>query len=247
MNDTQFFPAGNTAALICAVNTLRRQGNSICTRPEDADCLLLPVPSFTPDGAIQGGGSLSELLEKLPKNVTVLGGNLDRPELAGYSTIDLLKDPAYLAKNAMITAHCAIRLAMNNLPVILEGCPTLIIGWGRIGKCLARLLKQLGADVTLAARKESDRAVLSALGYRAIGIENLDTLPYRLIFNTAPEMVAPYCPGDGLKIDLASKLGLGSTDVIWARGLPGKDAPESSGNLIAQTIISKLQGKEFTA
>ena len=247
MNDIQFYPAGHTAALTCTVNMLRRQGYSICTRPQDANCLLLPVPSFTPDGAVQGGGSLSEILAKLPKDVTVWGGNLDRPELAEYSTVDLLKDPAYLAKNAMITAHCAIQLATNKLPVILEDCQALVIGWGRIGKCLAALLKQLGAKVTVAARKESDRAMLSALGFRAIAIDNMDTLPYRLIFNTVPVMVAPCCPGDGLKIDLASKAGLGGADVIWARGLPGKDAPESSGNLIAHTIIGKLQGKEFTA
>ena len=40
-----------------------------------------------------------------------------------------------------------------------------------------------------------------------------------------------------MKIDLASEKGLGGEDVIWARGLPGIHAPESSGRLIAETCL----------
>ena len=66
-------------------------------------------------------------------------------------------------------------------------------------------------------------------------------MAYRVIFNTVPTMVLPSCPGNALKIDLASRLGLGSEDVIWARGLPGIHAPEKSGKLIAETILSRLK------
>ena len=129
--------------------------------------LLLPVPSFGPDGGVIGGGNLSTLLTLLPKDITVIGGNLDRPELDYYATIDLLQNECYLAHNANITAHCALELVLDQLPVILDGCQVLIIGWGRIGKCLGKLLQQLGAQVSVCARKESDRSMLAALGYRA--------------------------------------------------------------------------------
>ena len=208
---------------------------------EQVTHLLLPVPSFGPDGGIIGGGNLGTLLSLLPKDITVIGGNLDRPELDYYATTDLLRDESYLALNANITAHCALELALNQLPVILEGCKVLVIGWGRIGKCLGKLLQQLGAQVTVCARKESDRSMLAALGYGAARLDQVDTAEYRVIFNTVPTMVLPVCPGDALKIDLASRLGLGSEDVIWARGLPGKDAPESSGQLIARTLIPLLR------
>lgn len=203
--------------------------------------LLLPVPSFGPDGSIVGGGSLRTLLTLLPGNVTVIGGNLDCPELVGYRTVDLLQDEGYLAANAKITAYCAIKTALNQLPVILDGCPVLVIGWGRIGKCLSRLLRQMGANVTVCTRKETDRSILSAMGYAAVDFHQVDLTAYKVIYNTAPTMVFPTCPGDALKIDLASRLGLGSPDVIWARGLPGKDAPESSGELIAKTLIPILR------
>lgn len=244
MTGFKFYAAGYTSALSYAINYLKNCGYTILSQPEGATHLILPVPSFDPDGRIKGGGELEELLGRLPKNITVLGGNLDRPEFSGYHTIDFLLDPQYLAQNASITAHCAIKLAMAKLPVTLDGCPALVIGWGRIGKCLARLLKQLGADVTVAARKETDRAMLSALDYKVSDTADLDTMPYRVIFNTVPTMISVLSPGKALKIDLASVLGLGSSDVIWARGLPNKDAPESSGNLIALTVIRHAAEKE---
>ncbi len=235
-----FISAGHTPALTYAVEKLQGVYPFSPAPNPAAKYLLLPVPSFDAEGYIRGGGSLEDLLVKLPNDITVIGGLLEHPALAGYDTIDLLKDPYYIAENANITAHCAIRLAMQKLPCTLEHCPVLVIGWGRIGKCLCRLLQGLGADVTMAARKDTDLAMLSALGIPAVPLRQLDPARYRLIFNTAPSMIFPQCPGNALKIDLASKLGLGGLDVIWARGLPGKDAPESSGKLIADSIFRIL-------
>lgn len=246
MNYCKFYTAGYTAALSYAINHLKKENCTILSQPEGATHLLLPVPSFEPDGRIKGGGELELLLSKLPRGITVLGGNLSRPELSEYHTVDLLQDPLYLAENASITAHCAIKLAMGKLPVILQGCPVLVIGWGRIGKCLSALLRQIGADVTVAARKEADRAMLKALGYGSVSTEGINTTKYRVIFNTVPVMISPDTQGDALKIDLASSLGMGSSDVIWARGLPNKDAPESSGALIARTAMRLTSGKEFS-
>lgn len=236
------YAAGFTQAMSHCIQKLKQEGFTIVSEPNyQVTHLLLPVPSFTADGMIVGGGNLATLLTLLPKDIIVIGGNLDRPELDYYATIDLLQDETYLAYNAQITAHCALKLAINQLPVILDGCPVLILGWGRIGKCLAQLLNRVGAKVTVCARKETDRSILAALGYAVADYKSIDLNNYRVIFNTVPSMVFPVCPGNALKIDLASRLGLGSEDVIWARGLPGKDAPGSSGALIAKTLIPILR------
>lgn len=245
-----FYPATRSPALTAVAETLKSKGYGVVSRPcEGVTHLLLPVPSFDADGTIKGGGDLDELLSILPKNITVVGGLL--PEIPGYKTMDLLKEPSYLAQNAYITAHCAIRLAMLRLPVTMRGCKVLIIGWGRIGKCLTRLLRALEADLTVAARKESDRSMAKALGYAAIPPEEMaDELDqYRLIFNTVPAPIlsaeqAADCNARCLKIDLASIPGIDAPDVLWARGLPGKYAPESSGVLIAKTAIRLLDRKE---
>lgn len=253
MNGITFYPLGQHPTLIYACSRLAQHGFRIADTPDDTIThVLLPVPSFDSDGNIRGGGDLKQVLDSLPRDITIMGGNLNHPALAGYRTQDLLQDHRYLAENAAITADCALAIGRSNLTVVYSGCPVLILGWGRIGKCLARQLKALGAEVTVAVRKEVDLAMLQALGYGALEIGKLHygLMRYRVIFNTVPypvlsEEQVSHCRQDCVKIDLASKLGIAGDHVIWARGLPGKDAPESSGLLIAKTVIRLLQGKEF--
>ena len=243
MKNISFYCPVPNAALTYATNFLSPKGYTFYNAPDpQVTHLLLPIPSFSPDGGIKGGGSLETVLSLLPKEITVIGGNLAHPALSGYKTIDLLQDPVYLAKNAAITAHCAIQILASCLPCTLDGCPILVIGWGRIGKLLAHLLKANGASVTVSARKETDRAMLLAMGY---SVQDLpDPSGFRAVCNTAPARVLPDCPDTLLKIELSSVLGIGGKDVIWARGLPAIHAPESSGALIAETLIRLLTQKE---
>ena len=242
MNDIVFYCAGDCKALIYAAAFLSEEGITFLPCPDHTVThLLLPVPSFESDGSIKGGGDLRQILSQLPKTVTVIGGNLKRAELAGYEVMDLLDDSRYLARNASITAHCTLELALAKLPVTLEKCPVLIIGWGRIGKCLAKLFSALGAKVTVAARKESRRVMVDALGYTSCDIPQIKPEAYRLIINTVPAMVLPSAGGTALKIDLASQPGMAGRDILWAKGLPGKLAPESSGTLIAESIMQRLE------
>ena len=237
-----FYSTGHTDALVYAIRMLHDAGVEFVPCPDrHVTHLLLPAPSFDTDGMIKGGGSLEALLWQLPPDVTVIGGMLERPELTGYKTKDLLQDAAYVADNAAITAYCAIEMAAQQLPVVWKDCPVLVIGWGRIGKHLARLLERLGAKVTVAARKGTDRALLQSMGYVAQDIADIEPREHKLIFNTVAHMLLPNCPGSAIKIDLASQLGMGGCDVQWARGLPGKYAPESSGALIARTVLRQLQ------
>ena len=244
MKDLIFYCAGSSRALIYAAAFLMEEGAVFLPCPDSTVThLLLPVPSFEADGSIKGGGNLSDILDQLPKTVTVIGGNLNRPELEEYEVLDLLEDPWYLARNANITAHCTLELALAKLPITLENCPVLVIGWGRIGKCMAKLLHSLGASVTVAARKESRRVMIDALGYKSCCIEAIQAENYRLIINTVPAMVLPAAAGTGLKIDLASIPGMAGRDIMQARGLPGLLAPESSGALIAQVITQWIKEK----
>lgn len=224
-----------------SVRSLKENGISFSPVPSmEVTHLLLSTPAFAPDGTLKGScDTLPSVLQALPEDITVLGGKLDTPLLQSYRVTDLLCDPLYLAENADITAHCALKLAAGKLPVTLKGCPVLVIGWGRIGKCLARLLKQLDAEVTVAARKPETRAMLRTLGYRDAPI-GTDLSGFRVIFNTADACVVPHAPENCLNIDLASVKGIYGENVIWARGLPGSLAPETGGKLIAGTILRLL-------
>lgn len=247
MAEHLIYPIGSTKACTYAVDFLKKAGMKTVDHPTpEVTHLLLDVPGFAADGQLRGGGAVERILETLPQYITVVGGNLDHPVLKDYRKMDLLRDEDYLAENAAITADCALQVAAPLLTATIQDSPALVIGWGRIGKCLGKLLKAIGNDVTVAARKPSDRAMLHALGYRTADPGNLTPLSrYRIIFNTAP---APILNQEQLaqcqncvKIDLASKQGLEGEDVVWARGLPGIYAPESSGRLICDTFIKLMK------
>ena len=232
MRTTTIYPLWDAPALNFAARELERLGIAVAKAPGNSVThILLSVPSPVMKA------------EDLPPNVTLIGGRLeDFPD--EYRKIDLLQNQWYLAKNAALTADCALRLLAQQLPVAFDGCPILIIGWGRIGKCLCRLLRKLGAQVTVAARKESDRAMLAALGYKAISPDEIAAENYRAILNTAPAPVLDCEHYEGIAIDLASSKGLTGSQVQWARGLPGKMLPEASGQLIARAVFRLLSGKE---
>ena len=248
MKSILVYPVGTTEGCAYAAGFLKAAGIALVDHPTpEVTHLLLDVPSFSAPGILRGGGALRHILSMLPPRVTVIGGNLKEDTLTGYKTLDLLQDAHYLARNAAITAHCALQVAAPLMKTTFADTSALVLGWGRIGKCLARLLKAMGAEVTVATRKETDRAMLLALGYRAVNMSSLaGVLPnIRLVFNTVPEMILPgelwKKPETCVAIDLASRPGIEGSGVVWARGLPGVYAPESSGRLIADTIIEYIR------
>ena len=227
MPNLLFSTYGISPALAYARNALRSWGYAVTDEAASATHILLPVPSLEAPGIIKGGLSFPTL----PKDATVIGGNL--PPLP-YKTVDLLTDPYYLLENAAITAQCALHYAQ-----LAPNMPVLVIGWGRIGKHLAALLSELGAQVTVAVRNTDHLQALQALGITAVLTAQWNLKEYAVIFNTAPAPLLQEtdCRHDAQLIDLASTRGIEGKNVIWARGLPGKDAPELSGALIAKTAL----------
>lgn len=231
-------------AIRYAGHYLSEMGLQITQKPApDISHVLLPVPSFS-----SGDEYLAHILADLPDNVIISGGNLSSPLLEGYVTVDFLRDPFYLAQNAAITASCALQIAESEHGMPLGGCSALIVGWGRIGKCLCRLLEKEGANVTVAVRKDCDRAMITALGCRGISIETAATESdrYDVIMNTAPALVLPNIKQKegAVILELASKPGMSGNNILNCRGLPGKMAPEISGRLIAETFVRLSLGKE---
>ena len=232
MDNILIYPVGFSNSCHYASDFLRRKGFPLTDHPmPEITHLLLDVPS-------SGKYDLENLLPMLPPDVTVIGGNLGPLPLNQHRRIDLLQNPYYLARNAAITAECALQAAAPYLHTTFADSPTLILGWGRIGKCLAKLLSACGCPVTVAARKAQDRAMLEALGYGAVDFTEIPPLisSCRLLFNTVPNLPVIWDLSHILAIDLASAPGLAGDSVIPARGLPGKYAPESSGRLIAETL-----------
>lgn len=224
-----------SAAVTHAAALLQRFGIHVTEKcAPDVTHLLLPVPSFS-----GGDEYLAHLLTGLPDDLIISGGNLNSPLLEGYACLDFLQDPYYLAENAAITARCAMRILEKE--GTLSGKRTLLMGWGRIGKCLVPLLEKAGAEVTVSARKPADLAMIRALGIRSIPTADApdETHRYDVIINTVPQLLLPdICAKEhAVLLELASRPGMTGSGIIDGRGLPGKMAPAESGELIAKTFI----------
>lgn len=161
----------------------------------------------------------------------------------------------YIA-NAIPTAEGAIQIALEEMPITLHGARCLVVGNGRIGKILSRMLSCMGADVTVSARKDEDFALIYAAGMTHIDTRHMEGQlgQFDLIVNTVPVKILgrtllAEMKEDCLLIDLASKPGGvdfdGAQDmgkkVIWALSLPGKVAPYTSALAIRDTIYNILK------
>ena len=168
-------------------------------------------------------------------------------------TYDFLEIEEYAILNAIATAEGAIQIAMEEYPKTLSGSNILVMGFGRIGKVISKMLQGIGAKVFCEARKNEDLAYIKAYGYTPIHLNELEqTLSqFDIIFNNIPVQILDKKRLDLLKkevlvIDLASSPGgvdfeyakAKNIKTIWALALPGKCAPISAAEYIRDTIYS---------
>lgn len=138
----------------------------------------------------------------------------------------------------------------------LHGSNVLVMGFGKIGKILSKMLSGIGAKVYCEARKEKDIAMIRAMGYNYVRLNDLDEVLPKMdvIFNTIPFVILDSDKLDLLKkecnvIDLASSPGgidfvsakEKGINVVWALALPSKIAPLSAANYIKETIDKILE------
>ena len=170
--------------------------------------------------------------------------------------IDIMKREELAVLNTIATAEGTIEILVENTNKILHGSNILILGFGRIGKVLARKLAGLAVKVTCAARKDEDLAWIRAYGHMETNIntigENLSE--FDVIINTVPHLVLTeerlkYVKEDCLLVDLASNPGgidkRAAKDknlkLIWALALPGKVAPVTTAEFIKDTVYNILK------
>ena len=206
--------------------------------------------------------SIEELIKEMSnKNKTFLAGKIsektaERLTEEKIEYIDLLKREELVVLNTIATAEGTIQLAMENTTRTIHGSNILIMGFGRVGKVLAKMLDGIGAKVSCEARKNSDIAWIKAYGYNPIHLSELDnelgnydiiinTIPFQILDENRLKNVKKECtildlssnPG-GVDRNAARKLGL---KLIWALSLPGRVAPLTSAEFIKETLYHILK------
>lgn len=249
--------------MIVALQKLREKGfeteslglfENDCGKVENADVLLMPVPT-TRDGKnvfcpLTDRKIPFEIVDCAPTDALILSCGYF---FEGKNCIDYLNLDSFCLANAVPTAEGAIAKAITDTPFCLWKSRVLVIGNGRVGKILAARLKALECEVTVAARKDADFAYIEALGMKYIHTKNVlhAAKDFDIIFNTIDIPVFEEIPNK-LKgkfiYDLSTK---GCIDYQKAQnmginavklpGLPGKTAPQTAGEIIAQTVTEILQ------
>ena len=233
--------------------------------PEDVEVVIGPIP-FSSNGInintpfSEKEISIRELMHYLNTKILIVGSITpdvyDKAHAAYIEIIDIMKREELAVLNTISTAEGTIEIAIANTNKIIHGSNVLILGFGRIGKVLARKMAGLSAKVTCAARKDEDLAWIRAYGHKVTNInflgENLAN--YDIIINTVPHLILTkermeYVKKECLLIDLASNPGGidkktakdKNLKLIWALALPGKVAPVTTAEFIKDTVYNILK------
>lgn len=283
MNDIKICVLGGDLRQLSAIQTMYKKGydvkvfgidenipeakkaNSLKEAVYGCSLILLPLP-FSADGIrifcplSCEDIKLDDLASLLTDGQIVAGGKFTtdfckKLTEKGCKILDYYTSERLSILNAIPTAEGALAIAMNELKITMFGSKCAVVGYGRIGKILSKMLKKLDSDVTVFARSEEALTWAEADGVNAVNIKKMAEYisDKHVIFNTVPSMVIDRSVLDKTKnnviiIDLASAPGgvdfeyakKTNKKVIFALSLPGKVAPETAGNIIANTVISKV-------
>lgn len=253
------------ADLISAEHTVWRLGLGDFPKPRGKyNMIVLPLP-LTKNGR-EIFAPLSDttpdfdmITQFADKNALILAGG-ECPALTdicndnGYTLFNYFAEESLTLKNAALTAEAACALLSQSTDGSLLGSETLITGYGRIARYLARQLAAHGSLVTIAARRSEQRMQAELDGFSAVHTEKIgDAARFDFIANTVPSAVFTAEHFSAMKRGavftelatlpeqpskpLADMYGI---KYIFAPGLPGKYSPKAAGEAIAEVITERI-------
>jgi dipicolinate synthase subunit A len=164
-------------------------------------------------------------------------------------------DEILVMKNAYLTAEGALAAIINNTPKAIKCQNFLILGYGRVGKALAKLLDDMRAQVSVATNDVSEYAHASVYVSHTYTLNDFDKdlANFDVIINTVPKMILKgerlqHIRRDAFVIDLASlpggvnleeakELGL---NVLHYLGVPAKTAALTAGQYLYESVKRAL-------
>lgn len=224
-----------------------------------SNVIVLPVP-VTRDGVHLNSSQSVELVDiisKVRKSSLVLGGVMNDMlaqalTIKGATVVDYFDNDSVAVANSVPTAEGAVALAIENSDVMLSGSNCLVVGCGRVGKAMSRLLKAMGAEVTVSSRRVKHKVWAALNGCKSAETAQLaDKLErFDFIFNTIEyrifdadnlgklrtDTVLIELASNALGVDLEAAKSL-NLNVIYAPALPGRFSPKSA----AEILFSRMQ------
>ncbi len=225
--------------------------------PDDVCGIEAPVvilPFFIDDD------KAAALLEAIPEGSYVFGGHegqVTRQVInkKGLVYTNILNEEQFCRENALITAEGAMSLIINATPTTLYSMRVAVLGYGRIGQRLTRMLLAMGATVKVFTSAEEELSLAHTRGISACHLWQRDRMEiFNTLVNTVPlrhvvdaETLEKLSP-EVYILDLAS----GENNVNWStmhalslkgeRGnsLPQRISPKSAALAVKNAIFRHL-------
>jgi dipicolinate synthase subunit A len=230
---------------------------------------LFPIPGIAVDGALFAPEHpepiipSADLLGAMAPGATIVLGKAHENLRAAAAALEIRleeyeDDSELMLLRAPAVVEGALRLAVENTEVTIHAADVVVVGFGTIGSLLARTLRAIGANVSVAARNPAQRASAYAMGARPLPLSKLSAAAagFTMLFSTVPARVVERdvlerLPASSLVMDLAAPPGgvdlplageLGHR-AVWARGL-GRRAPVTVGASQWEGIRRRIENFE---
>lgn len=215
--------------------------------------VLLPIPTSRDGKHLTGSDVLlSEVTSDVGCGDLVVGYLIPKTDAEyirsrGAAVCDVADDEQFLEENALITAIGTLGYLLSEYKSIPAQLRIGIVGWGRIGKALGRLLLFFGSKIRVYTSKELTRVALGGVGIESCDINydhpTLDDLSsLDVLINTAPRSLSScfsrgVIPDRVCVVELASGNNFeGVEGVIKLPSIPERSYPRSAGHAYFHAI-----------
>ena len=208
--------------------------------------LVLPIPTTRDKIHLKGSEILLEDIVKDADGDTLAIG-YGMPEgfasaltARGASVYDAELDESFLERNAELTALATLGILLTSEKRALRDLSFGIVGFGRIGRLLARMLLFHGAAVKIYTSKSRTLLELGGVGLSCeTSGKDADLSSVDILINTAPAVIFTDGVPSGIRvIDLASGDNFPGTGVEKYPSVPAKMFPVSAGEALALGAVS---------
>ena len=219
------------------------------------EIFLLPIPSSRDSIHVTDTDiPLTDLLRD-PKGRRLIAGYGIPLEIAreatakGIRIADVGTDERFLRDNAELTAHGAVGYILTRHDRAISDLCCGIVGYGRIGRLLCRLLLFLGATTVVFTHREEVRLELCGMGIDARRTEDIGRASdLDVLINTAPARLITKEGAEALTKDGCEIIELASGDnlprgvaVTRLPSIPDRNFPVSAGKIYAAAVLRHIE------
>ncbi len=238
------------------LNTITDYEYLLCPTPFSRDIVNITTACEYTDTQLQ----ISKFINYIYPKQKIIGGQISYQVSVALSEkrinyFDLMSYDSFTYANSYLTAEGLLSDIIKSTPFSLASSNILVLGYGFCGSAIAKMLKLLGANVTIYNRNKYYKQKAKTDGFINLNtLEANDELNnYNIIINTIPSIIMHESHINKLNKDcyifeVASKPGGFDMESVKKRdlsylnspGIPGKLSPQSAAKIICDIIEDEV-------